>query len=378
VFIHGYRGVGKTSLAQTAAFQLQTGTDPIIYGCGSNANFADVMGEIVRIGLVESPQLSRSTTGKSWSASLGVSKAALSGDRTTVVEHGRTPNPLSINEAVQLVKSLVGRHSEKPIILIDEFDQVRSPEEQTKFADFIKQVSDQHVPAHFIFCGIGESMDDLMKAHQSAHRYFHPIKLSRLPITPSSEIVESAAEALGIQIDRTTVFRICRLSDGFPHYIHLLSEKLFWLVYEARNKGLVESRFFGPALYRASDALEPELKTPYEKATKKYTDQYEEILFAVVDGHELNRRSSDIYSSYLRIMQTLKKNPLSREKFNSAINRLKKPSHASILLGSRQGWYEFREKVIRGYARIRAAQKGIELEVEHPEEPSKFAFRGGE
>ena len=41
-----------------------------------------------------------------------------------------------------------------PVIVIDEFDLVESKEEQERFATFIKQVSDRHIGAKFIFCGI--------------------------------------------------------------------------------------------------------------------------------------------------------------------------------------------------------------------------------
>ncbi len=74
----------------------------------------------------------------------------------------------------------------------------------------------------------------------------------------------------------------------------------------------------------------------------------------------------EIYTSYERIMRSQGEEPLSREKFNNRMNNLKKKAYAEILIGSRQGWYEYREKVIRGYARLRAEQKGVELEVDHP------------
>jgi hypothetical protein len=36
------------------------------------------------------------------------------------------------------------------------------------------------------------------------------------------------------------------------------------------------------------------------------------------------------------------------------------------------GWYEFREKMMRGYAHLRVAQQGIDLEAEHPLQPKRF------
>jgi hypothetical protein len=46
------------------------------------------------------------------------------------------------------------------------------------------------------------------------------------------------------------------------------------------------------------------------------------------------------------------------------MNRLKLEPYAEILRGSRAGWYEYREKIVRGYARLRAAQSNIQLERE--------------
>ena len=53
-----------------------------------------------------------------------------------------------------------------------------------------------------------------------------------------------AAGLLGIEIDTDTVIRIARISDGFPHYVHFVSEKLFWRVYEAKNDGIATAELF--------------------------------------------------------------------------------------------------------------------------------------
>jgi hypothetical protein len=217
-----------------------------------------------------------------------------------------------------------------------------------------------------------------MQAHRSAHRYFHPINLGRLDYDARFEIIDRAAEVLGIEVDDTTRTRIARISDGFPHYIHLISEKLFWRVFSAKNDGRTTGDLFEQALQDASDAMEPELKVPYETAMRKYTNDYEWILFAAADGHELQKRSTDIYyGSYKRIMESVNQTPLSRDKFNARINNLKRPGCAEILTGTRQGWYEYRE-VIRGYARLRAEQKGITLEIEHPLQKRRYGVAHNE
>lgn len=284
--------------------------------------------------------------------------------------------PGSINEAVRVVRFLCEKYSQGLVVVVDEFDQITDKTEQENFANFTKQLSDKHVPARFIFCGIGESVGALMSAHGSADRYFHPVSLGRLPYDARLEIITGAAETLGIGIDDTTKYRIAKISDGFPHYVHLIAEKLFWRVYEAENDGRVTGDLFERAMADASDAMEMKLKQPYEAATRKYTNDYEPILFAVADGHELQRRSTDIYGSYLRIMGAMSRTPLDRPKFNQRMNTLKRVSYGSILSASRTGWYEFTEKVVRGYARLRAEQAQIELEVDHPAAKRKMGWDG--
>jgi hypothetical protein len=58
--------------------------------------------------------------------------------------------------------------------------------------------------------------------------------------------------------------------------------------------------------------IEPQLKAIYEKAILKYKDDYEWVLLAVADHHELKRRSSDIYACYRRITDG-RVQPLARE-----------------------------------------------------------------
>src|SRR5882762_2019178 len=50
-----------------------------------------------------------------------------------------------------------------------------------------------------------------------------PHYLERLGPHPCLEIIVSAFQALGIGVEDTTAYRIARISDGFPHYVHLIT-----------------------------------------------------------------------------------------------------------------------------------------------------------
>lgn len=360
VLIHGFRGVGKSSLAQTAAYALSTGADPVVLGCDEHSTFGNVIREVFEEATSRNPTLEKTIKDRG----LSFERFGIGAKAKVSREFGRASAPGSVNEAVRLMQFLCETYAENPVIVIDEFDQIKSEDEQVNFTNFVKQVSDKHVPARFIFCGTGESIDAIMAAHGSADRYFHTVDLGRLPWEARFEIVTSASETLGIDIDNDTVVRIARISDGFPHYVHFISEKLFWRIYHAGNGGRCSAELFERAMADAASSMEMKLRAPYDKATQKYSNEYARVLWAAADGHELKRRSSDIYESYLRIAGV--KDPMDREHFNQRINSLKRENHGTILTGSRQGWYEFTEKVIRGYVRLRAEQEGVMLESEHP------------
>lgn len=364
IFIHGFRGVGKTSLAHTIAFQHQSAdSSPILLSCTENVTFFGIMHDMFAKGFKVDPrELKRTRT-----TGIGVQLGKLSSEMREAVEIGKAPVPTSLNQSVELAEFLANTHSIAPVVVIDEFDLLTDKAEQAMFANFIKQIGDQRLNIRFIFCGIGDSIDTLLKSHQSVYRYFHTVKLDRLDYEPRYEIIMTAAQTLKIEVDETTKIRIAKVSDGFPHFIHLVCEKLFWIAYEDENANMrVSGDHYERAIAKAVGAIEPYLKTPYEKATRKYTNANEEILWAVADNHELQRSSSKIFESYKRIMRDRNKEPLTRQKFNARMNNMKQKAYGEVLLGTRQGWYEFQEKMLRGYARLRASQEGIELDIEHP------------
>ena len=197
--------------------------------------------------------------------------------------------------------------------------------------------------------------------------------MERLPWESRFEIIGLAADRLGINVDDSTQIRIAKISDGFPHFVHLICEKLFWLVYAEGKDGSVTGDLFERAMFEATEAMEPQLKIPYEKATRKYTNDYEAILWAAADHHEMQRSSRDIYESYLRIMGQRDEPPLDRTRYNTRMNNLKKPRYGSIFTASRAGWYEYTEKIVRAFARLRAEQNGVDLEIEHPMQSPRYS-----
>jgi hypothetical protein len=109
--------------------------------------------------------------------------------------------------------------------------------------------------------------------------------------------------------------------------------------------------------------IEQHLKTTYEHAVMKNAPDYEQLLWAVADHADLFRSTENIYESYLKLSG--KDEPLDRTTVVSRLNVLKGKSCGRILMNTKKGWYQFTESVMRGYVRLRAEEKGLELATDY-------------
>lgn len=98
VLIHGFRGVGKSSLAQTAAFSIARSADPVIVGCDSKSTFQSVVRDLFNEAVNKNPQVER----KIRESGGGFSKLGLnlSGKSITQETNG-VVEPSSVSEAVR-------------------------------------------------------------------------------------------------------------------------------------------------------------------------------------------------------------------------------------------------------------------------------------
>jgi len=306
------------------------------------------------------------------------------------VEEGKLPRPESVNDAVELLCFALERHSKRPVVIIDEFDHMPKSE-HIQIDLLIKKIAEvDDFPMKIIMCGVGETLEHLFAAHLSTYRYFHTIKLDRLDLESCAAILIKAMNALDVVFDRTTGWRITRISDGFPHFVHLICEKIFWAMYNDPESSWQDHGYAGLSHYRegTSSAVlsaNEELRKGYDDAVRKYSKNAEVILWAAADGHELRRKASDMFASYRRIMVANSRDPemsglpvndwrcrtLTEPQFRARIYNLCKDKYGEILKGNGRGWYEYSEKMMRGYARLRAETENIELYPDHPLMPKQ-------
>jgi archaellum biogenesis ATPase FlaH len=362
IFIYGDRGVGKTSLAQTIAFAHQSSAhDPIIKACSSRTTFGEL---VLNIG----EDLRDMTAPSDTTAKLGYKLPKGFGTAELEVKHAKhkvessEAAAMDLNHAVTLLSRAVADRQGDTVVVVDEFDQISNDSERAAFADFIKQIGDQQLRLRFIFCGVAESLEKLLGAHKSCHRYIESVEVTQLSWDARQAIVDSAANALGVTVGKHPSYRIAAISDGFPHYVHLISEKLFWAMFRDPHVRLQPTQeHYQEAVNAAVLAIEQHLKTAYDAATMKATRDYEDVLWAFADHPELIRSIDSIFDSYIDIMRKQEEAPMDRNEFVSHLQLLKSASCGSILASNRRTFYHFRESILRGYVRLRAEDQGLEL-----------------
>lgn len=362
IFVYGDRGVGKSSLAAAAAAQYQSVDAAYIdVGCGPDATLASVVANIAMHALSASRLKARKeaqTAGLAWRfLSLERSVEEVSRDLHAEVR--------TVLDAVEVLREVAALHSDKPIVVLDEFDRIDQPHERHLFADLVKHLGDKKVNLKFIFTGVGSSLEELLGAHPSAIRQFATVGLERLSWDGRWEIVLAAASAFGVSIPRDIYIRIAAVSDGFPYYVHLITEKLLWTAWE--DSQAVEEitwEHYRLGLKDAIESINAELRRPYELAVTQRTDDYEEVLWSTADGEYLQRFLNDMFVSYEYIMkQRDDRVALSLEKYRARIRALRDGKKGAILIDEkgRNGLYRYRETMLRGYVRMQAEANGIEL-----------------
>jgi len=379
IFIYGDRGVGKSSLAQTAANQYQSSDEAVLLqGCTRTSTFLGVFNEISKKAIKKIEE-------KKITFKAGLKLKFLSLERTSeTTKHSGGMLISTMDDALSLIDEISKTHSTRPIIVIDEFDAIESAEERAYFSEFLKMMGDSHTWVPIIFTGIANSLENLLGAHQSSYRQIEAIYLDRLSWDGRWDIFKQALDAFDVKYHPDIPYRVAGISDGFPYYVHSITEKLMWAVYsdEEEVSSIDLERYF-EAVVDAAEAISTRLKGPYDKATERNLgEQYHYVIWGAAATSMLKRQVSEMYESYSFVVQQLKSLPnnervvcLERETFSRRISSLTKDSFGGLLTRttSKNGFYEFSENMIRGYAKLVAEIHGVEIWKQDAPTPRNFA-----
>jgi hypothetical protein len=109
----------------------------------------------------------------------------------------------------------------RSVFIFDEFDR-GSAELRTTFTDLIKALSDYAVDSTIVIVGVSDTVDQLIRDHASIVRAVVQIQLPRMNERELAEILEKGSKVLNVRFDKAAASLIVRMSQGLPHYTHLI------------------------------------------------------------------------------------------------------------------------------------------------------------
>ena len=364
-FIYGERGIGKSSLAHVVASQLQSSDKPHLRAeCHKGSTFTSVINSLVNYANKNQIKVTTESQTKT-----NVKFAVLSHEITSKNKSENTRQYGEVvDEALDLFREISTSYSDNTIAVIDEFDAISDDNELAKFGELLKYLSDLDIRLTLIFTGIGKSLSDLLGGHFSSVRQLHQVPLEPLNWSGRYSIIEKAFSFFNISISDELKYKIAGLSDGFPHYVHLLCEKILVEVHKS-NSGAksVSHDLFILGLDSAINSVGEQIKKDYVKATEGRKDSFHHILWATADSADLIRQVQHVQFSYVNICKTLDIEPLTQGEFKKHLQRLREQSSNNILtrgLGTRPGWIKFKESILRGFIRMYAERHGVTLDFE--------------
>jgi Cdc6-like AAA superfamily ATPase len=238
--IYGERGVGKTSLANIlydlAVEAGKTNLVPARVNCSQGITFGEIWRSLFR-------QLPVTRDGDTFHLD----------DRIT-----GDPNSEEIRELFDYL-------DEPSVVIIDEFDRV-DQETASRMADTIKTFSDRATETTLVLVGVADSIDQLIQEHESVLRALVQIQMPRMSRDELLEIIDKGLGRCEMSVAGAVRQRIANLSQGLPHYTHLLAKhSAINAVNELRNDIFIED--LDKAIKEAVENQSQTMATLYQRAT---------------------------------------------------------------------------------------------------------------
>lgn len=204
----------------------------------------------------------------------------------------KTETPDSVRRALQGISTTASL-----VVIFDEFDRIRRPETITAMADTIKALSDHAVNVTVLLIGVADSVDELIREHQSIERALIQVHMPAMSESEIRGILISGFERLAMEIDFEACEDLINYSQGAPYITHLLCIYSARAALEARSM-IVLPEHVEAGMTRALDQWQQSVRSLYDDAVQRgrNVDVYRKVLLAAALAEVDERRFFQIES----------------------------------------------------------------------------------
>jgi energy-coupling factor transporter ATP-binding protein EcfA2 len=121
------------------------------------------------------------------------------------------------------------------VLIFDEFDCL-GDKYRSMFAPTIKDLSDNSVSTTILLVGVSQDVKDLIAEHASVDRCLVQIPMPVMSNEEINQLIDKAISPLDISIEPSALSMIVLLSQGLPHYAHLLGQESAYVAVDDGRK----------------------------------------------------------------------------------------------------------------------------------------------
>jgi Cdc6-like AAA superfamily ATPase len=339
VIVHGERGVGKTSFANAVGSEL-VNVFPVKVTCNRNDNFKTLWEKA--FAKVEFEQVS---------SGMGFvpveSREAIQLDLSLPAK--KEISPLDVQFALEKTTSNL-------LFIFDEYDAVSDGAVRQKMADTIKSLSDNAPKVTVMLVGIARNVTQLLGEHLSIERCLRQIHLPRMAEHELAMIIDRGLAVLEMGMQDNVKKRIVVLSQGFPHFSHLLGKQSCRACIEDDLEKVTDAHFYR-ALTAAVDRVDESIRSQFQQAT--FSSKSNSNFRAVITACAMARRDdhgtfsvSDVVNAYSWVSGRA----FPKESLGYVMARLCRQERGEVLLKIKVDQsvrYLFRNPLLLAYVQIK-------------------------
>ena len=230
------------------------------------------------------------------------------------------------------VRLLIGSLPNWTTVIIDEFDRIEHEGMASRLmTDTVKLFSDTNTPCSIVLVGAGQSVESLVTAHQSVSRNLDYVLVDPMEPGELAGIIEKGFQMAGMDYENGLDMRIAQLSQGYPHYTHLLGQQVGFKAAE-RGAEKVTEEDLQRAIPASIENAAGGIRIEYDRATDSTqpNNLFKEVLLACALAEKDIRGRFSLSALQGPLQQILRKN-MSRTSYQRHLSAFCHPDRGPVL-----------------------------------------------